>query len=525
MKRIIAIALALGLVLSIAAPAAAIEADFSGYYWARGQSNQYLGMRDTNATSSYMYMKFRLKSVFKISDNISVTTRFDALDNMRWGTDDTNTAASTTYQSSTTATSYTTTTTVKEKSNIDWDEAYATIKTPIGGFQFGRWTGSPWGTWFLDTNSDPGDKIAYILPIANWTFALQYKKMAEADEGTTISDGDKDKYYVTATYKAENWKLGVLGTLYKLGDMPSPGGVKLARDYLVPAMATSGRSMTDPANQAVAIGALATAVTAEIGPSIATLPAATQAALIGAETANRAGTMADSQIELYVFDPYFTGTFGNLGIKAEFVYGWGTFSFDKIDLSAINAAFANYELDDRDIEGMGYYLDLTYDFGNFGINAGYAYASGDADPWDDEEKAVLFLEKNQDFNPLFILFGYDTGGIYDDLGGVGNLVTGQAYELPTYGFKLWYIGADVDATENLNLSLMIGGSTADEVPAGVDDEHGIEYDFKMVWKPMDNLKLTGIIAYLDAGDIFKAGNTVNNFENPTSYFLEAKVSF
>ena len=51
-----------------------------------------------------------------------------------------------------------------------------------------------------------------------------------------------------------------------------------------------------------------------------------------------------------------------------------------------------------------------------------------------------------------------------------------------------------------------------------DDDHGSEYDFTVEWDIMNNLKFWGVVAYLDAGDYWKAGGFNADVEdNPTFY--------
>ncbi len=537
MKRLTIIAIAICLSLSMALPAMAMDVDFSGYFWSRGQTNTKRDLQETNSTDAYAYMKFRLKTDFKINDNIKLTTQFDALDNKRFGEDDTVTATTTTMPLSTGG--FQSTTTVNEKSNIDWDVAYATVKTPIGGFLFGRWYGTAWGTDFADSNQDPGDKITWVVPIDNWLFALQYKKIQEADEGTLVADQDWDKYYAVVNYKSENWRAGLLGSFYNLKNFVTPAQVDITKRYLIPAAATTGNPITDPLTQATAMGNLSAVEAAKVPGYMAggmTLAQATTFAFN--ETLKQASVGGEANTQIFVINPYFMGTFGGLSVQAEVAYGTGTSKYTEIDMSAIAAGFGqpgdytHYTRPDVDAEGIGAFLDVVYDFGPVWLNGGYAFASGDNDPYDNKTESFAYLEPSGDFHKLFILTGAgENGGLDQNLGGgAGNLAGGQAKELPNYGYKIWFAGFGWDAMENLSLDLLVGSSEADKVPNGYDKKHGTEYDFTATWKPIDNLQLRGVVAHLDTGDIFKyveryGAAPLTEVVDNTTYFLEARVDF
>jgi hypothetical protein len=209
MKKFTIIALALCMSFMLAAPAMAVDANFSGYYFVRGSYVSHWNLDDKSASNAYMDMKFRLKTVFKVSDILSVTTRFDALDERVWGTDATSAAAN----------------------NIAWDRAYMTIKAPIGTFDVGRLASGAWGTSFIDTASQ-ADRIKYVKKIDNLTLYAIFQKDTESDNAVATTavdedaavcpcveevtatpdeaDKDKDTYYLIGKYKAESTTAGLL---------------------------------------------------------------------------------------------------------------------------------------------------------------------------------------------------------------------------------------------------------------------------------------------------------------------------
>ncbi|MCK4467669.1 MAG: hypothetical protein KAU60_04885, partial [Desulfobacterales bacterium] len=149
-----------------------------------------------------------------VSDILSVTARFDALEDKVWGDA---TAAG----------------------NVEFKRAYMTIKAPIGTFYVGRQIKGLWGTSFLDTEGD-ADRIKYVKKIDNLTLYAVFQKDAEGDDAVAITatdcvagtgcsdeagcvacvpavtavpdeaDKDKDTYYLLGKYKAESTTTGLL---------------------------------------------------------------------------------------------------------------------------------------------------------------------------------------------------------------------------------------------------------------------------------------------------------------------------
>lgn len=187
MKKTLSTCAVLCLVLVIAAPAMALDTKFSGSYRARGFSDNKPTLHDDDSTNSYMDMRLRVQTDFLISDNLSLTTRFDALDNKRWGASDSEGTGN----------------------NIDWDRAYMTIKGDFGLLNVGRRVGDVWGTLFNDDETER-DRIQYIKGIGDLTLIAIFQKSSEGDEGNIRSDGDTDIYYLAGYYKMENITFGLL---------------------------------------------------------------------------------------------------------------------------------------------------------------------------------------------------------------------------------------------------------------------------------------------------------------------------
>ena len=193
MKKFTIVALAICLAFALAAPVMAVDADFSGAYRVRGSYVSHWDLSTRSASQSFMNMRFRLQTVFKVSDILSVTTRFDALDDQMFGE------------------------AVSAGNELNFDRAYMTIKSGIGDFNIGRMAGGGWGTTFLDTVSDY-DRIKWNKTFDNLTLWLVFQKNTESDyalgtantERSSVADLDSETYYFLAKYKMENTTSGLL---------------------------------------------------------------------------------------------------------------------------------------------------------------------------------------------------------------------------------------------------------------------------------------------------------------------------
>jgi hypothetical protein len=116
------------LAVAIAMPAMAAmdtQVDMSGYYRVRGFMNTNINLDDQNTESEAYYdNRFRLQTVFTATDNVSVTTRFDALDDNLWG--------------------------AQNEGAIDWDRIYMTIMSDVGMFMIGHQQAGVWGIDMFD---------------------------------------------------------------------------------------------------------------------------------------------------------------------------------------------------------------------------------------------------------------------------------------------------------------------------------------------------------------------------------------
>lgn len=487
MKRTMMIAALIGMALLIAIPAFALNTKFSGELRMQGFSHDNVNLSNDSSTDSYYRSRFRLKTVFEINDNISVTGQFDALDKY-WGKPDDEYFSTTTLQNEK----------VETDDNFDWDIAYATIKTKVGGFLVGRQWNSQWGCFGIGDSTGPVDRILYLLPIENFTFVAYAQKYNEYDENPSdlISDADNDKYVALVRYQGENLEAGYLQAFYNFKQFPAMRDLIATRNGV---------------------------------QFLRTLPTATREAIL----ANSSGIPYANYARAYIADPYFVAKFGGFSLKGEFIYGWGDADFDG-------------SAKDLDVEIMQYVFEAGYETGPVSFRGGYWYMSGDNDTTDDKHESVAYIEPNRDLDIAFLLTG-DNDHYTSDLtstlgGGIGNfagnsqdLTADNPYAggLALAGAKMFYLGFDYKPIDTVTLGLTWANAKADKPPgpniyAGAtkewDDDVGDEFDFKVVWKPWPNLEYKFIAAYLDAGDFWKQGGT-KQIDDLTTFYNALTISF
>ncbi len=568
MKKVLLVAALVGLAMLIALPASALEAKFSGELRMQGFSHDNVNLVDDSSTASYYRSRFRLKSTFEITERISVTAQFDALDKY-WGkSDDVNPDGSF----------------VEPDDNIDWDTAYATIKTDFGGILVGRQWNTQWGLGIGDSTG-PVDRILYLLPIENFTFVAYAQKYNENDEHSNYSDADNDKYVALLKYQGENIELGYLQAFYNFKQFPAMRDMIDYRDRVQAYKATGAAAQTGQvtydATRAAYLNALNSNPTftgtinalfgrtsinqadmdqAVYAPYTGGVPAsvgqAINAGLMGvgqpampavynsymasrtnyanAAAAAARGLAYANYARAYIADPYFIAKFGGFTLKGELQYGWGEVDFDGL-------------AQDLDVEVLQYLVEAGYAAGPVSFRAGYWFMSGDNDITDDKHESMAYIEPNKDLDIAFLLTGdndHYTSDLTDSLGGgIGNFAGNSqnplaanpyAGALALSGAKMLYLGFDYKPMDTLTLGLSWANAKADKPPGPMiygpgepnwDDDVGNEYDFKVVWKPWENLEYKFIAAYLEAGDFWKQGNPSAKIDDLTTFYNALTISF
>ena len=219
MKRFWLVMLSLGLVLAFSASAMAVDVKFSGSFYAAGMYLDKTTFMNTTATSgagggsdnvstAFYFQRLRVKTDFIVSPGLSLVTRFDAMERA-WGAPRSTAAANSSEFSSAPKLDAGSSGTVPENENIAFDLAYIQWVSPVGVFQVGYVNDGQWGTQFGDSDGTIG-KIQWILPVGPAMFTAyvgkvtEYSKTAKLTTGgnatTSLTDGDTDKYVLTATY-------------------------------------------------------------------------------------------------------------------------------------------------------------------------------------------------------------------------------------------------------------------------------------------------------------------------------------
>ena len=521
----------LPLVLSmlIASPALALDLDISGSLQFEGVNNENATLQKSDSTDSFREMRLRVLTEAQITDNIKIITRFDALDKVLSSRDsafDNN----------------------EDDDNFDFDRAYAEIITPIGLLSIGRMQGVVWGTSWSDDETDT-DRIKLVTPIPIGENKLYIgavaEKVTENAKNDHITNDDNDKYYIGATYKTKRYSTGLLTAFYNFHLFQDPQQAKLSTDLenaggaeqatadgtqAALLAAEAQRQKTDAESyQSLVVAAGGPGTT--LGAQYATLAAAAgaQAIALGAQAqqvldnsdAYQAAAAlqslprgATTEAKVFLLAPYFDGKFGPLGITTELDYIFG-----EAEYNANNT--------DRDVEGYAWFGELRYDIADFTLQAGYAITTGDADYDDDDIGNMGYVAPGSDWAKAFILTS-DEHGMNTTLGdGLGNLIGdgfGTAYTAVLDGYRMMYAGVNYTCFDNrVNLGALIASSQADDTPANVDDDHGIEYDLTFSWNIMDNLVYSGVAAFLQAGDYWedRSGGTATE----DTYALYHKLEF
>jgi hypothetical protein len=195
MKKFAVIAVALVVAFMMAVPAGALEISTNGYYRARWLAAYNAFMSDDNDNgNSYGDMRLRVNNDIKVNDNLTLRTRFRALNGRQWGDQDEAGG---------------------NADNFDWERAWITATFNFGRLEVGRRQGGTWGTAFADTEVD-ADRIQLTMPVGPLTMIAIFQKTAERDGGDVFGDGyltedtDADTFYLAGNWTSENIAAGVL---------------------------------------------------------------------------------------------------------------------------------------------------------------------------------------------------------------------------------------------------------------------------------------------------------------------------
>ncbi|SHK26942.1 hypothetical protein SAMN02745216_03180 [Desulfatibacillum alkenivorans DSM 16219] len=510
MKKIFTIAMVIALVAAFTLPAMAeTKFSFKGAYRVRGfmlsnpslQADQAavkatgtLGKETYTApilatgegpSQSWMDMRFRMESTFTVSDRLAVVTRFDALDNKRYGDPDT----------------------VGTSANIDWDRAYMVVKTDFGKFQAGRMAGGTYGNVFLDTETER-DRVRFDTMLDKWVISLIYEKQVEIDGGTLWTDSDADVYYAAATYLSEDLRGGLLvgyGNVKAFSDLNGLQAYQyaVAPGVTLPLPYDSSLLLADPF------------VNANFGDFN-----------VSAEAQIRWGKYAEFDRDVYqsgitMIDAWRKSA--GLGPQGDIDYDAYAWNLEGSWASGPFGAEIGYAW----VKGE----DDPYD-------DKYESVGGLGDDW-----GKAFILTNTDSGFEATLGGH--GGAAAAGATAGNLSSGSTAALN--GCKMFYLGGSYSPMDNLTISALFANSKSESpgyvgysttlgatgnggAPLPKDarnfaSDHGSEYDLTINWDIYDNLNYTFIAAFLDVGDYWQFGNPYRELENTWCFWQQLQLSF
>ncbi len=504
MKRLLLVTLVASLALALTVPALALDVDFSGEYRIRGFYNDNPTMQDDGDkdSASWLDHRFRLKTKFSLNDNLSLTTRLDAFDDQPFGNEQNLFDG---YNQD-------------DNNDIDVDEIYLEVLTPVGLFKGGRIAGgSAWGTDLGNTGVDYSfDRLEYFAKSGDLIFGAIYEKLTEDNTlGEVDNEGDGDTYYLLGVYKEENLEAGVglrFQDIDEVADLVDSLPLKEVVDIFsaagtdITALATSplvgyapGTYYLDLRQSVPAASPLgATLAAAGAVPPGTTIPANPFPAAIASIYYGYAG------VTNYAFAPYVKASFGDVRFEAEVIYEMGEYRAQNRGITFIDANMQPVNAGDRDIDSLTYKLEVAFDMDDSCFKLGWASASGQdygellKPDGDLTIGNLLYHGLGDDFRPLLIL----TGDV------AGQPLT-NGYTTLLSGVDLLYAGASFPLNDTLTLRGAIGQAWANEDDySGGEDDFGFEIDLGLTWEIMDNLTYKADIGYLDEGDEVLSGTTL-----------------
>jgi hypothetical protein len=198
MKKLFMGLLVFSLIIAIGSPALAVDVKVTGKAEVLGYWENNRAMADSGEVATRFYSTFvRIEPVFKVSDSLSVVTRFDGLERV---------AGLTAIGNETTCGRNT-----ANEQNIAVRRGFISAKIMGGTFDVGYMGGGQTGTQFLDYDADVFRvKFVYVNgPLIIQAYTEKAKESSLTLNNGPASDADKDKYTLTPIYK---WNGGEFGT-------------------------------------------------------------------------------------------------------------------------------------------------------------------------------------------------------------------------------------------------------------------------------------------------------------------------
>ena len=523
MKKWLLATLMASLAVMLTMPALAVDVEFSGEYRIRAFYNDNpTQQKDGDSKSaSWLDHRFRLGSKFKLTDNLSVATRVDVLDELPFGEKH---LLYDGYEENT-------------GKDIEVDGLYLSALTSVGLFKAGRIPGgSSFGTDLGDTGVDYAfDRIEYFAKSGDLIFGAIYEKLVEDNVlGEVDTQGDGDTYYLLGMYKEENMEAGMAVRFQDVDEVSdlvdqlplievvnrySAGGTNLTALVTSPLVGyPAGPTYYMDLRQSVPAASTLGATLAAAGavPPGTTIPASPLAAAISGIY------YSYGALKNYAFAPYFKATLGGIRLEAEFIYEIGEYKARNRGITFIDANMAPVNFGDRDIDALTYKVEAAFDMDEACFKLGWASASGQdysellKPDGDMTIGNLLYHGLGDDFRPLLILTG-----------DVGGQPLNNGYTTMLSGVDLLYAGASFPLNDTLTLRGALGQAwTNEDDYSGGKDDLGFEVDLGLTWEIMDNLTYKADIGYLDEGDEILSGTTLLSHagDGDSTYALYSEVS-
>jgi len=482
MRKFWIVLLSIGLLVALAAPVFAVDVKFSGSYVIQGYMESNRNITDGSPvlpngavvgqgpSDSFTWQRLRMQTDFTVAEGLTLTTRFDAMEKV-WGA-----ARSAVYPAGYDTNGYQTTGSA-EAENIKFQHVYATFKTAIGTFSAGYMPQTAWGTAFGDSSDYAyGPRLRWRLDSGPLAFLLIWDKYEGQNGGYPAGlqvDQSKDKYSAAFLY---NWGKGSAGLLGQY-----------AKDT------NSSAGLSNPGNP-------------DLG----------------------------YKKEVYLLDPYFKATFGNVYLEAEVIYVTGKLREWE------NAPYRNT----IEYSGLSAYAAAIVTVGPVYVGGAFVYVSGD--DAGTTNKIEAGIPGGADFNPCLIAGNYDLSRWSAPLGqAINSAVTGGALG-GTNGVGIadifaYQVFVGVKPTPKLDTKVSLTYLLLDKTPNTATDYTGVtpgvnngsdgawisknvgwEADITATYKIYDNLSYMVGFGYLFAGDAFKGVNP--NLTVRDDYLLTHKLT-
>ncbi len=219
-------------------------------------------------------------------------------------------------------------------------------------------------------------------------------------------------------------------------------------------------------------------------------------------------TFDQTKVDMYRVKSYGKYPFTDmLGLTYEFDYKWGDKEYNSVKT--------------KDISSFAFMTSLDANFGAATADFMYFYISGDSDSNDNDLDAYSSTNgTGNDFQPLYVLTGYQTSLLNNDRGSTNE----YGFAARTAGAHGLVASADFSASEKLAFHGAIGWAQAADEKTGFDSDYGWEIDAGASYKLLDNLTYNLNFGYLATGDFFKMGTNAST-NDITLWYNNISMSF